>query len=155
MLEIDQDGIRQRIEFQERKRQGNIASVVREAATELGDKEVPNHEPDPDWTARFFEGVQDVSSEDMRTLWAKVLSGEVEEPGRTSLRTLDILKNLTKEDAQVFRRVRDHVIDDYVFHPKEGQAGHPVMDIMVVMHLRDVGLLSATNSQYLSMGTTF
>ena len=30
--------------------------MVREAAaTELGDKEVPDHEPDPDWTARFFD----------------------------------------------------------------------------------------------------
>ena len=54
VLEIDQDGIRQRIEFQERKRQANIASVVRDAAAELGDKEVPDREPDHDWTARFF-----------------------------------------------------------------------------------------------------
>ena len=146
VLEFDQDGIRQRIEFQERKRQANIASVVRDAAAELGDKEVPDREPDHDWTARFFDGVQDVSSEDMREIWARILSGEVEEPGRTSLRTLDILKNLTKEDAQAFSRVRDYVIDDFVFYPKKGQAGHPVMDIMVVMHLRDVGLVSATES---------
>ena len=126
VVEIDEDGIRQRVEFQERKRQANIASVVRDSAAELGDKEVPDREPDHDWIARFFDGVQDVSSEEMRKLWARILSREVEEPGRTSLRTLDILKNMTKEDAQLFRRVRDYVIDDYVFYPKEGQASHPV-----------------------------
>ena len=53
MLEIGADGIAQRIEFQEKKRQANIASVVQDAAAELGGKEVPDREPDPDWTARF------------------------------------------------------------------------------------------------------
>ena len=94
VVEIDRDGIKQRIEFQEGKRQANITSVVRGAAADLGDKEVPDHEPDPDWTARFFEGVQDVSSDDMRKIWAKILSGEVEEPGRTSLRTLSMGEDL-------------------------------------------------------------
>ena len=109
MLEVDQDGIRQRIEFQERKRQVNITSAVREAAADLSHKEVPAHEPDPDWTARFFDGVQDVSSEDMRKIWAKILSGEVEVPGRTSLRTLSILKDMSlvsQELVQQFQLVR-------------------------------------------------
>ena len=141
VVEIDEDGIRQRIEFQERKRQANIASVVREAAAELGDKEVPNHEPDPDWTARFFEGVQDVSSEDMRKLWAKILSGEVEEPGRTSLRTLDILKNMTKEDAQVFRGICEYVIDDFVFFPDEFETEHPNLSYGKVIFLQETGLV--------------
>ena len=53
VLEIDHGGVRQRFEFQERKRQANIAYGVLEAAADLGDQEVPAHEPDPDWTARF------------------------------------------------------------------------------------------------------
>ena len=69
--------IRQRLEFQEEKRQSNIISVLNEAAEELGDKEVQDHEPDHDWTARFFNEVQDVSSDEMRTIWAKILAGEV------------------------------------------------------------------------------
>ena len=115
VLEIDKDGIRQRIEFQERKRQANITSVVREAAADLGDKEVPAHEPDPDWTARFFDGVQDVSSEDMRKIWAKILSGEVEEPGRTSLRTLSILRDMSQRDAEAFSTLMEYRISEFIF----------------------------------------
>ena len=63
------DAIRQRIEFQERKRQANIVAVVDQAALELGDSSVPEVEPNHDWTARFFGEVQDVSSEDMQVLW--------------------------------------------------------------------------------------
>ena len=94
--------IRQRLEFQEEKRQSNIISVLNEAAEQLGDKEVQDHEPDHDWNARFFNEVQDVSSDDMRTLWAKILAGEVEKPGSTSARTLTILKNLDRESARLF-----------------------------------------------------
>ena len=115
VVEIDRDGIRQRVEFQEGKRQANIASVVRGAAADLGDTEVPDHEPDPDWTARFFEGVQDVSSEDMRKLWARILSGEVEAPGRTSLRTLSILKDMSQRDAEAFAALMEYRISEFIF----------------------------------------
>ncbi|MYG52770.1 MAG: DUF2806 domain-containing protein [Rhodospirillaceae bacterium] len=115
VLEIDRDGIRQRIEFQEGKRQANIASVILEAAAELGEKEVPAQEPDPDWTARFFDGVQDVSSEDMRKIWAKILSGEVEGPGRTSLRTLSILRDMSQRDAKALSALTEYLISDFIF----------------------------------------
>ena len=97
------DLVTQRIEFQEHKRQANIEAVVREAAEELEGKEVLDHEVDHDWTARFFNDVQDVSSEEMQKLWGKVLAGEVERPGSTSTRTLSILKNLDKTAAVLFR----------------------------------------------------
>ena len=97
--------VSQRIQFQEEKRQRNIGAVVGQAALELGDKEVANSETDHDWTARFFSEVQDVSSEDMQSLWAKVLAGEVERPGSTSIRTLSILRNLDQATAGLFRKL--------------------------------------------------
>ena len=114
MLEIGLDGIQQRIEFQEKKRQANIASVVRDAAAELGDKEVPDREPDPDWTARFFNDVQDVSSRELQQIWSKILAGEVESPGRTSIRTLSILKNMSRKDAEMFSTLSKYFIDDII-----------------------------------------
>ena len=141
VMDIGPDGIQQRIQFQERKRQANIKSVVQDAAAELGDKEVPNHEPDPDWTARFFDCVQDVSSEDMRNLWAKILSGEVEEPGRTSLRTLDILKGMSQKDAHVFKSIGDFVISDFLFYPDKYQTNHPTLHFANIIHLQNIGLV--------------
>ena len=95
--------ITQRIQFQEEKRQSNIVAVVQKAALELGEKEVQDHEADHDWTARFFNDVQDVSSEEMQRLWAKILAGEVEKPGSTSFRAMDILKGLDRTTAILFR----------------------------------------------------
>ena len=96
--------VTQRVQFQEEKRQANIGSVVTQAANQLGDNEIANHEPDHDWTARFFNDVQDVSSEEMQALWATVLAGEVKRTGSTSIRTLGILKNLDHATASLFRK---------------------------------------------------
>ena len=101
-LEITET-VQQRLQFQEQKRQLNIRSVVGQAANLLGDKSVADVKPDHDWTARFFNDVQDVSSEEMQSLWAKVLAGEVERPGQTSIRTLGTMKNLDQSTAKLFR----------------------------------------------------
>ena len=97
--------VTQRIQFQEEKRQSNIAVVIGQAAEELGDKEVQDHEVDHDWTARFFNDVQDVSSQEMQQLWSRVLAGEIERPSSTSIKTLGVLTSLDKSTATLFRRL--------------------------------------------------
>ena len=99
----------QRVQFQEEKRQANIGAVVVRAAHELGDREIQDHEVDHDWTARFFNDVQDVSSEEMQQLWAKVLAGEVGRPGQFSLRTLDTLHNMSVGEARLFAEACNYV----------------------------------------------
>ena len=130
------DGIEQRVHFQERKRQRNLASVVQGAAEELGGEEVPNHEPDHDWTARFFGEVQDISSDEMQLLWAKVLAGEVSSPGTTSIKTLSILKNIDAEVAAAFEIlcsatitviIEDSVIVDSRVPSLGGNAGNDAL----------------------------
>ena len=98
------DSVNQKIQFQERKRLANTINVVGNAAELLHGVEVTNGDPDHDWTARFFNHVQDVSSEEMQLLWAKVLAGEVAKPGTTSLLTLDVLRNLDQSTARLFQR---------------------------------------------------
>ena len=102
--EIDiAETVRQRIQFQEEKRHRNIGSVVGRTAEELGDKYVPDQEPDHDWTACFFNYIQYVSSEGMQSLWAKVLAGEIERPGSVSIRSLSILRDLDQASANLFQ----------------------------------------------------
>ncbi len=105
MVEISRDEIIQSIEFQGRKRLSNVASVVESAADELDYKETSNHDPNHDWTARFFSEIQDVSSEEMQMLWARVLAGEVQRPGSTSIQALSILRNLDQPTARIFERL--------------------------------------------------
>lgn len=63
---------------------------------------------DFDWFVRFFEASGNVSDKTMQELWAKILSGEIAQPSTYSLRTIDILKNISKTDAELFIKVCSH-----------------------------------------------
>ena len=93
-----------RVIQQEMKRQQNFESVASQAAQKLPEK-VSEEPVKSDWMARLYEGVKDVSDEKMQALWSSVLAGEVTQPGGTSLRTLDVLKNLSRQDAEIFERL--------------------------------------------------
>lgn len=110
------------LQYVEQKRLNNIKQV-----TELAMKALPEHkdvsdEPvDPDWFARFFDNVKDVSQEDMQKLWAKLLAGEVAQPGKFSLRTLDVLRNLSSAEARLLNRYRRFCTNDgLIIIPADG-----------------------------------
>ena len=146
VLEIGPHSIDQRIEYQEQKRQANIASVAWEAAQELGDKEVTQHEPDHDWAARFFSSVKDVSSEDMRRIWVQVLAGEVETPESISLRTLATLRNLTSSEAKAFSRISKHRIGNLIYpEPKTKYDGH------TLALMAEIGLIRTTRESIIDI----
>ena len=87
----------QSLNYQTSKRIANVKSVVEKTAELIQDKEVPSDEPNHDWTARFFGSVQDISSQELHVLWSKILSGEIEQPGSTSILSLEILKILNQQ----------------------------------------------------------
>lgn len=95
-----------RMAFQEAKRQSNIEQITGYAAEELSNEQSVNPErPEIDWTTRFFRIAEDITSEQMQILWGKVLAGEVKRPGSYSLRTLELLKNITTEEAEMFAKI--------------------------------------------------
>lgn len=100
-----EDRTQQRIDFKEQKRQKNIENITQKAAENLEFETNVSEEPvDEDWTTRFFNYAEDISNEEMQVLWGRILAGEIKKPKSYSLRTLDILRNLSKEEAQVFMK---------------------------------------------------
>ena len=97
--------IDRRVESHFQKRVNNLAQIVARAERALPPGQVPDVEPDMAWTSSFSNAAQDISDEDMQEMWAKVLAGEVASPGSTSLRTMNILRNLDQPTAQMFRRL--------------------------------------------------
>ncbi len=99
------DRIQERILNKEIKRQNNIDNVSQIAAAQLSQEQTVSSEPvNDDWTTRFFNIVEDVADEEMQNLWGKILAGEVKQPQSYSLRTLELLKNLSKRDAECFMK---------------------------------------------------
>jgi len=142
-----------RFEYQQIRKQLNIENVTANAVEELSnDPEVENHtndEPiDADWTARFFETVENVSEEQMQQLWGRVLAGEVKSPGSFSLRTLEILRNLKKDEAEIFRKIGRFAFEalgkKFVAefnNVKYKQEQNSYISFLEVMALKEIGLL--------------
>lgn len=95
-----------RMAYQELIKQQNIESVTDKAYDLLSEETECSEEPvDKDWMIRFFNSVEDISDDDMQNLWAKILAGEVKQPKSFSLRTLETLKNLSKDEALLFEKI--------------------------------------------------
>lgn len=86
---------------EEGKRQSNIEDITRKALPLLEEKSSPQNVED-DWITNFFDKCRIVSDEQMQTLWSKVLAGEANSPGAFSRRTVNLMADLDKGDAELF-----------------------------------------------------
>ena len=133
---------RQRLYQQEMQRQINIDNVVDLAATYL--KETVSEQPvDEDWRTRFFNQAQDVNSTDLQLIWAQILANEINTPGNFSLRTLNILCNLSKEEALVFSKFCTLVNNQgEVIKIGNGDLSKYDIAFAEIMLLKEIGLLN-------------
>ena len=96
----------------ETQRQFNIENIADKAYDLLKNMNLTSSEEvSYDWIVRFISSAQDVSEEMMQELWSKVLAGEILHPKSFSLKTLDILKNMSQSDAIRFEKACSLVID--------------------------------------------
>ena len=99
----------------EQRQMKNAADVYAYAAGELaGVDSVPDEPVDPDWSARFFDCVKDVSDDDIKIIWGKILAGEIKSPGAYSKSTLNALWNLDAEDASAFVRLCGFIVGNFI-----------------------------------------
>lgn len=104
-LEIDelQRRAMQRFVAEEAKKQSNIEAITQQAIPMLEDHSKPET-IDDDWVSNFFDKSRIVSDEEMQGLWSRLLAGEANSPGKFSKRTVNLLADLDKSDAELFAK---------------------------------------------------
>lgn len=150
-----------RLNYQEAKKQLNIESVSAFAAEQLRNEEyVTDEQLDEDWTTRFFNIAEDISSEEMQSLWGRILAGEIKNPKTYSLRTLELLKNLSKEEAEVFTKFAQLKINlnnnNFIYNQDNGvflesEFGITFTDRLL---LTELGLIASENNVEFSLQPT-
>jgi hypothetical protein len=129
------------------RRQWNI-EVISDQAAALLPQTVSEDPIGYEWICDFFEQCQDVTNQEMRSLWAKLLAGEVSQPGTYSRRTLHVVKRLRAPDVQLFARLcsctwigpNEPVVVLYGPQPPHPEARWPITPDQLV-HLERLGLL--------------
>ena len=145
--------IEAKIQFQERRRLNNIYNIMQKTMEKLPEK-VPDNKIDDDWIARFFQHSQDVSSEELQNIWASVLAGQVNSSNTTSLRTLDVLRNMTQKDALLFEKCARYIVSliGGIFFESKAGAIQIAQDLSYsdYRYLVEIGLLGETLASYYS-----
>lgn len=103
------------------------------------DQDVNDTPVNPDWAARFFDNVKYCSDEEVKNMWANILAGEIKAPGKFSFRTLDSLKNLTKDEAQLIIRYSSRIIGDMLVDVKDQN------HVLNYSTLEDIGFIIGTD----------
>lgn len=132
--------VHSRLGYQETKRQNNLENIVKGAAQVIPES-VSDDDVDPDWTAKFFTNAQDITSEDLQKYWSKILAGEVTKPGSFSLRTLEILKNISYKEVLLFERICPYLFSDFI--PRDVPDFHEKYSISYgdLLKLKEAGLI--------------
>ena len=95
------DRAKARREALDAARQANLEAVAAYAAEALPES-VSSVPVDRAWMSKFLRHAEDAFDQEMRSVWGRILAGEVEEPGSFSRRTLEQVGMLNKSDAEQF-----------------------------------------------------
>lgn len=114
---------------------------------------------DEDWQTRFYRYASDISTEQGQMLWAKLLAGEIRQPGSFSLQALDILRNLTKENAEHLKFASQYMFTELIMLPMNEPMGTPQQPNMHkrLQELSFLGLVSSPASMveyYITPGSS-
>lgn len=138
---------------QETYRLKNIETIISKALPLLGDDAMPE-KIENDWLIHLFNKCEDISDEDMQTLWAKLLAGELNSPGNYSKRTINFISLMSKDEAKIFTEFCRYVIqfDDkdikpVIFLDKDFFKNRYLVTYENLLKLSSIGLFS-TSSQF-------
>lgn len=135
-----------RMAFQELTKQQNIDNIVYNAREELKNIKNVSEEPvDKDWVFRFFNSVENISNEDLQKIWGRILAGEIKTPNSYSYRALEVLKNMTPKEIEVFQKfISICVTDEYYYFISSNQEilKKYNLDFADLLLLEECGLLS-------------
>lgn len=92
----------------------NLAGNLRAACVALADtpdEDISDEDIEPDFFARWRREAKAISNEEVQKIWGKLLAEEMKSPSSISFRTLDVVKNLSRAEAELFCEVAMFVIN--------------------------------------------
>ena len=135
-----------RIKYNALRKQRNIDSIIVKAYNEFDNEEyITNQKVDQEWVLNFFENAGYISDEHIQEIWSKILIGEIKNPNTYTLRTLNILKNMTSFEANLYEK-----IIPFIFYEKENPFIYNDIELLEkyglefneLIKLEDCGLIS-------------
>ena len=103
IADLHQRTVQRRVK-EDMRDQRNMEAIIAQAVPDVNEEAKPDAMED-DWIANFFDKCRLVSDSEMQSLWARVLAGEANAPSTYSKRTVNLLSDLDKSDAELFTKL--------------------------------------------------
>lgn len=87
---------------EEATKQTNMENILVKAIPSVDQENARPEDIADDWLSNFFDKCRLMSDDDMQGWWARILAGEANHPGRFSRRTVNLMADLDKSDAELF-----------------------------------------------------
>lgn len=128
--------------FRDKRMLENLGEIYSQAIMELAnERSLPSISVSPDWSARFFDYSKDCSDDEVKILWSKILAGEIRKPGSYFKRTLSVLHNMEKFEAEWFVKLKPFIISDCMI-PQFVITNNELMNYNEIQSLVDCGLIN-------------
>jgi len=147
--EIERRGLA-RLVAEEGKKQKNIEDIIREALKNLQEEAKPEN-IEEDWISHFFDRCKLVSDKEMQSLWSNLLSGEANDPGTYSKRTIEVISTLERYEAQLFTSLCSYSIRSgeeiflIILDVQNDVYAENGINFVALSHLDDIGLIKFDN----------
>lgn len=102
----------------------------------------PERAIEEDWVLRWREYAGRVSNDELQQLWGKILAGEVKSPGRYSLRTLEFLKELSKEEAERITQLARFALEGCVVRSASEYLNEHGISFDFLLEMQALGVVS-------------
>lgn len=136
------------------RQQENIEAITADAMAKL-DHEAKPDQLDNDWIVNFFDKSRHCSDEQMQSLWAKILAGEANSPGKFSRRTVNLMADFGKADAEAVSTIRRFCLEDtdgklipLVFNHKQAFFKENGLSFDLLHHLSSIGVITFSMDGY-------
>lgn len=131
---------------EEAKKQQNIENITSKALPNVGENSTPE-KIENDWLTIFFNKCRLISDAEMQNLWAKVLAGEANKPGKFSKRTIAVLGSLDKANAMLFQQLCSFGwsmgdIVPLIYNEEDEIYTKQGINFVSLMHLVEIGLIT-------------
>jgi len=107
-----EDRSRKRERLLSLRKQQNMEHIIQKALAYCSESEITD-KADQDWFNRFISLAEEVSNKTMQELWAKILAGEISQPGTFSLKALKIFRNMSINDAKLLGKACSLAVKDH------------------------------------------
>jgi len=106
-----EDRARKRERLTHLRKQQNMEMIIQKTLAYCSQSDVVNR-ADQDWFNSYITLAEDVSNKTMQDLWAKILAGEIYQPGTYSLKALKVFRNMSMGDAKLLAKACSLAVKD-------------------------------------------